>query len=374
MDKALLELLRDLVAIDSTSTRSNVPMVEALEKRLAGSGLTLSRQSYVDGAGIHKVNLVAQTGDGPAEIALVGHSDCVPFDSSWREALTLTERDGMLYGRGACDTKAFIAASVIALGNVKSKLSKRVALLFTADEELGCVGAKKLSESKIISVKQAVIGEPTSLTPVRANKGYCLAEIQINGKEGHSAYPDSGASAVFRASRFLVELERYAKNELRTDVRNDFEPAFTTVNVGMIQGGKAKNVIAGGCTLTLEWRPIPGQSEARVLDDVKSILAACERGEPGFSSQLQVLRTDAGFDTEANAPVVQHLSALSGKQAITVSFGTEGPQLAAMGAVPVVFGPGDIKVAHQTGEHVPLVELLRAEQILEGMLLRFASE
>jgi acetylornithine deacetylase len=365
-ENALVQLLKSLVAIDSTSTRSNLPMVEALEARLRELGLKTTRQSYVDSAGVPKSNLIAQTGAGVAELALVGHTDCVPFDEGWSEALLLTEREGNLFGRGSCDTKSFISASVAALANVKSRLTKNVALIFTA-------GAKKLSDAKLVDVRQAVIGEPTSLTPVRANKGYCLAEIEIGGKEGHSAYPDTGASAIFRAARLLTALEAYSKGALRQQLREDFFPAFTTLNVGVIQGGKAKNVIAGHCLVTLEWRPIPGQPPERVLDDVKQMIRQCQAEDSDFVAEVKVLRMDSGFDTAPNAAVVERLAEYSGRAPVTVAFGTEGPQLAAMGCVPVVFGPGDIRVAHQTGEYVPVVELHRARQILEQMLLRFAA-
>ncbi len=373
-DDAVPRLLKELVAIDSTSARSNRPMVEALEARLNHSGARTQRQSYVDAAGVEKINLVAHFGVGTAELALVGHTDCVPYDSAWNEALTLTEREGNLYGRGSCDTKGFIAAAVVAIDNVKHLLRKPVALVFTADEEVGCLGAKKLMESKLFNAKRAIVGEPTSLQPVRANKGYCLTEIEIAGKEGHSAYPDSGASANFRAGRFLVELERYSLGKLRAHTRPDFEPPFTTLNVGMMTGGKAKNVIAGSCRLTLEWRPIPGQKPEQVLDDVRLLLESQRETDQGFDYRLSVARMDGGFDTAEGDPLVQRLAALSGHPPITVAFGTEGPQMAAMGATPVVFGPGNIQVAHQSGEFVPRQQLLRSSDILEGMLRSFCVE
>jgi acetylornithine deacetylase len=370
---AVPRLLKELVAIDSTSARSNRPIVEVLEARLNQIGARTQRQTYVDAAGVEKINLIAQLGSGTAELALVGHTDCVPFDSAWTEALTLTERAGNLYGRGACDTKGFIAAAVVALDNVKHLLRKPAVLVFTADEEVGCLGAKKLMESKLLNAKRAIVGEPTSLQPVRANKGYCLTEIEIAGKEGHSAYPDSGASANFRAGRFLVELERYSLGRLRAHTRPDFEPPFTTLNVGMMSGGKAKNVIAGVCRLTLEWRPIPGQKPEQVLDDVKLLLEAQREADKGFAYRLAVARMDGGFDTAEEDPLVQRLATLCGHRPITVAFGTEGPQMAALGATPVVFGPGNIQVAHQNGEFVPVQQLLQSSLILEGMLRSFCG-
>jgi acetylornithine deacetylase len=369
----LIALLRELVAVDSTSTRPNAPVLDVLERRLVGAGFRCERQRYVDDAGVAKENLIARSGEGLPELSLVGHSDCVPFDAKWSEALTLVEREGRLYGRGACDTKAFIACAVVAAERTRGKLSKPFQLLFTADEELGCVGAKKLLEAGLGKTRRAIIGEPTSLRPIRANKGYCLAEIEVEGKEGHSAYPDTGASAIFRAARLLTRLERYAQGPLRAQTHPDFQPGFATLNVGMASGGKAKNVIPGHMKLTLEWRPLPGQAVDAVLRTVEAFIAECVAEEPAFRATVRPLRMDRGYDTPPDADVVQFLAERSGKPPETVSFGTEGPQFQALGAVPVVFGPGDITVAHQTGEYVPVAELHRAAEILEAAVLRFCA-
>lgn len=373
MSDGLVTTLRDLVAIDSTSTRTNAPMVDALERRLTALGLSCERQRYVDERGVEKMNLLASSGPGLPELALVGHTDCVPFDASWTDALTLTERDGKLFGRGACDTKGYIAAALTAFERARTKLNRPVLLCFTADEELGCEGAKALVEAGKGKAKRAIIGEPTGLVPVRANKGYCLGEVEVRGKEGHSAYPESGASAVFRAGRFLERLERWATGELRQEQRDDFSPPYATVNVGVISGGKARNIIPGVCRFSLEWRPLPTQPVDAVLKAVEALRDELTKEEPGFDATVRALRMDRGFDTPADADVVRFLAEQTGEAPRTVSFGTEGPELAALGAVPVVFGPGDITAAHQTGEHVPVAQLERAAEVLEAALLHFCG-
>ncbi len=373
MSSGLVTLLRELVAIDSTSTRTNLPFIDVLEQRLTALGFSCEQQRYRDDAGVEKANLLARVGDGTPELSLVGHTDCVPFDPAWTEALSLTARDGKLYGRGSCDTKAFIACALQAAAQTRGRLTRPFQLVFTADEELGCVGAKKLVEGGKGHTKRAIIGEPTSLRPIRANKGYCLAEIDVLGKEGHSAYPDTGASAIFRGARLLTKLEAYARGALREETHPDFVPGFGTLNVGMAVGGKAKNVIPGHMKLTLEWRPLPGQATEKVLRKVEALIAECQAEEPGFVATIRPLRMDRGFDTTPGADVVAFLAQQSGRAADTVSFGTEGPQLAALGAVPVVFGPGDITVAHQTGEFVPEDELHRAAEILEAAVLHFCA-
>jgi acetylornithine deacetylase len=373
--ETLQSLLGELVAIDSTSTRSNVPMVGLLERRLAKAGFETHRHVYKDEQGVEKVNLLATRGPsaGLPELALVGHSDCVPFDADWKEALTLTEREGKLYGRGACDTKAFIACAVTAAERVPvSEQHKPLMLVFTADEELGCFGAKKLVEARRGEARYAIVGEPTSLRPIIANKGYCLAEVEVLGKEGHSAYPESGVSAILAAARYLAQLESEAER-LRIETDEAFTPPFATVNVGVIQGGKAKNVIAGACRFTVEWRPLPAQNVAHFGDVLERLAKGLEAAVPGARVQVKRLRQDGGVKTSTASKVVQFIVGQTGKTPETVAFGTEAPQMTALGAEAVVFGPGDIRVAHQTGEYVPVDELVRCEEVLEQAIRTFCG-
>src|ERR1051325_633228 len=176
------KILADLVRIDSVSSRSNAEIVEYLERRCRDLHLITRRFPYFDDNGIEKINLIALSQDtDEVELALVGHTDTVPYDPNWTEATNLTERDGKLYGRGSCDTKGFIAAALTALEDVKP--NKPLALIFTADEEIGLRGAKQLAQAKPLRVRYSIGGEPTSLKPIRAGKGYSLAEVIVKGRE-----------------------------------------------------------------------------------------------------------------------------------------------------------------------------------------------
>src|SRR4051812_12995987 len=206
--------LAQLVVIDSTSSRSNGAIIEFALARVVAAGMRARVESYRDARGVEKFQMLAfapkETNE--VELALVGHTDTVPFEASWTEALALTEREGKLYGRGACDTKGFIAAAITAIEETDVRaLLRPLALVLTADEEVGLVGAKRLAESKPFRVRHAVVGEPTSLQPVRAGKGYCLADVTVRGREGHSAYPHLGASAIMRAARLVARVERVAE-------------------------------------------------------------------------------------------------------------------------------------------------------------------
>jgi acetylornithine deacetylase len=327
----------------------------------------VQRFPYRDDNGIEKINLLAvasNSADADVELVLVGHTDTVPYDPNWKEALSLSERDGKLFGRGACDTKAFIAAALTAVEALDLKSLRRpLALLFTADEEIGLIGAKRFAQQRALRARFAIVGEPTSLQPMRAGKGYCLAEIIVKGREAHSAYPSLGTSAVLGAARLIAESEKIGE-QLSRETHADFDPPYTTLNVGIVQGGTAKNVVAGSCRFTVEWRPIPGQPPDRLLELMNASIAAEIERDPNLNFDVDASRTDQGFETSADSSLVMLLEELTEKKAGTVAFGTEAAQLAELGAEAVVLGPGNIREAHRTGEFVPVNELELCVEIL----------
>ena len=362
MTQRLRQILADLVRIDSVSSRSNVEIIEYLERRCEALNLITRRYPYTDEHGVEKINLIALTAEtDEVELALVGHTDTVPYDPHWSEATNLTERDGKLYGRGSCDTKGFIAAALTAVENVK--ITKPLALIFTADEEIGLRGAKQLAQAKPLRVRYSIVGEPTSLQPIRAGKGYSLAEVIVKGREAHSAYPALGASAVFRAARLINRLESIAE-QLKHDQHDAFDPPYTTLNIGLIHGGSAKNVLAGECRFTLEWRPIPTQPSEHVLELFRAAIDAEQQIDPEFECEVDANRQDTGFETSPDSPLIKLLESASGNKSGTVAFGTEAAQMMALGSESVVIGPGDIREAHRTGEFVPIHELEHCAEIL----------
>ncbi len=372
------QTLAELVRFDSISARSNLDIISYLAARAEAVGMCARMFPYADAAGVKKFNLVCVSPGVDAErmeveLALVGHTDTVPYDPAWDEALALTEREGKLYGRGACDTKGFIAAALTAVERIDvAKLGRPLALVFTADEEVGCLGAKQLADSGALAARYAVVGEPTSLQPMRAGKGYCLAEVRVGGQEGHSAYPSLGASAIFRAARLIARIERVAET-LAAATHAAFDPPYTTLNVGLIGGGTAKNIIAGECRFTLEWRPVPGQAAMHAVELIQAEVESLRAAEANFDCDIEILRLDGGAETSADSPLVRELESLTGRTAGTVAFGTEAPQLTEMGAQAVVFGPGSIRTAHRTGEFVPVAELESCVEILARAIGKFCQ-
>jgi acetylornithine deacetylase len=334
------------------------------------------RHTYRDGAGVEKSNLVAIAGNGtdaPAELTFVCHTDTVPYEASWTDAIHPVIRNGNIYGRGSCDVKGFLACVLTALSYVDlQSLLRPLAVVLTADEEVGCVGAKHLVQKSAIRSRYGVIGEPTGLRPVRAGKGYALAEITIRGKEAHSAFPDRGRSAIYDAARVLSSLEKLAQ-EISVKQNPDFEPPFTTLNVGLIRGGTAKNIIPGECRITVEWRPIPAQDPAWVVGLLQEKLTECAHKRPGLEATLEVLRMDPPFEPSATQSLAAIVEYLVDRAATTVAFGTEAAHLRQAIDEIIVFGPGDMTTAHKAGEYVPMSELNQCVAVLKTLIERLCK-
>lgn len=358
------QILLDLVAIPSVSPMPNAPVIEYAEKRLAG--WKNKRYSYRDAAGVEKINLVAQTAPGLAELALVCHTDTVPCEP---EALRPSIRGGKLHGRGSCDVKGFLACILAAVSRVDlQSLKKPLAVVLTADEEVGCIGAKFLARKKAFRARRMIIGEPTGLRPVRAGKGYALGEIVVRGKQAHSAYPEHGHSAIFDAARVVTALERVAR-KLRRHKNRAFDPPFTTLNVGLIQGGTAKNIIPGECRITVEWRPVPGQDihwAARLIGEAMASVR-------GIDATFEVQRLQPPFEPSPSDELASLVASLAHRRPAAVPFGTEAAHLSSLTEEAIVFGAGDMTVAHTGHEYVPLKELNACTKHLTAIIERLCG-
>jgi acetylornithine deacetylase len=367
------EHLANLVRIPSASSLSNRPIIDYAATALRAAQWQTRELAYADFAGVEKVNLIAsppgENVESPAaELAFVCHTDTVPYSPDWAGATNPAVRDGYLYGCGACDVKGFLSCLLTAVTQINpSKLIGGLRMVFTADEEIGCVGASQLIASGAIQPRRAVVGEPTSLHPARAGKGYCLAEITVFGQEAHSALPQEGKSAIYRAARLITAIEELS-SRFEEETNNFFSPAFTTLNIGTIRGGTAKNIISGQCTFQLEWRPIPGQPPDTVPAAVSEISKKLRAVDPGFSCELKIRRQQGGFETPSTSQLVRSLEALTRRQATSIPFGSEASLLASVAEEVVVFGPGNMQTAHSDRECVPLNELDETVSILKSLM------
>jgi acetylornithine deacetylase len=374
MSRDVVALLKDLIAIPSVSNMPNKPVIDYVSGILDSAIWNLTLHPFTDPAGTAKFNLVAITKNAEgnhAELAFVCHTDTVPFDPAWAEAVHPAVRECRVYGRGSCDVKGFLACVLAALDRLDLKvLTRPLALILTADEEVGCVGAKRLAAAKAFSTNCMIIGEPTGLRPVRAGKGYGLGTIVVQGKEAHSAFPSVGRSAIYDAARVLDRLERLAGNLENLHRDETFDPPFATLNVGIIAGGSAKNIVPGECRLTVEWRTLPGQTGEAIADLICAELTDLEAKTPGLRASLEVHRNDPSFEPSVTQEIVDLLTVLSGHEPTTISFGSEAAHLAALTKETVVFGAGDMTVAHKTGEFVPEADLNKCVEYLKSAAAR----
>jgi acetylornithine deacetylase len=395
---SVTEILLDLIAIPSVSSASNQAVIDYARQWLTASQWDIRTFPFADPNGIEKVNLVAAPrsllqhglpdeafpspiGSSVArrsrendvlsvQLALVCHTDTVPYPADWPEAVHPKVMNGRVYGRGACDVKGFLACILATLRDLDVS-DRSLAVVLTADEEIGCVGAKRLLREQQLSACNAVVGEPTQLHPVVAGKGYALGEVVVRGKAAHSAFPQAGRSAILDAAT-LIDSIRKIGLRAAMERHERFDPPFTTINIGTISGGTAKNIVPAECRFLVEWRPIPGQNERWVADLISDELARAQREDPGLQATFEPIRVDPGFETDPKSELVGELERLSGNAAVAVAYGTEAPYLKKLGAETVVFGPGDMKTAHSVDENVPVAELERCVEILTSLTARYS--
>jgi acetylornithine deacetylase len=370
---AVVEHLSNLIRIPSPSYLSNRPVIDYAARILHEARWLSEEIVYRDAGGIEKVNLIAappgqNLNDSEVGLAFMCHTDTVPYSAEWTKALEPFLADDQLHGCGACDVKGFLACLLTAIAeSSSSRFVDGLRLILTADEEIGCVGAAHLIASERIKPARVIIGEPTSLHPARAGKGYCLAEVTVFGEEAHSAHPERGRSAIYRAARLITALEDYS-SLLAEEQHAFFSPSFTTLNIGTIQGGTAKNIVPGQCKFQLEWRPIPGQVVDTVPTAFFRIADTLKRSDSNFRCNLQILRQQGGFESAADSSLVRAVEASTGRTAISIPFGSEASLMASIAKDVLVFGPGDMQTAHSSRECVPLSELDEAVKCLRSLM------
>ncbi|MDX1619844.1 MAG: acetylornithine deacetylase [Nitriliruptorales bacterium] len=374
-----VELLRQLVAIDTTSRRSNLELIEFVEEQLDRRGVTSTRVPNEEG---HKANLFAHLGpDVEGGVVLSGHTDCVPVDEQpWAsDPFELREEGGRLYGRGAADMKGFLAVVLSKLDAFsEAELTRPVFLALSYDEELGTLGAPSLVDAFVAQVPRpsaVIIGEPTSLDIVDAHKGVRAFTTRVEGLDAHSSQPQGGANAVSAAARIAAFIDDLAQEVASTDTDPRFEPPYTTFNVATIHGGQAINIIPRHAELTWEYRPVPADDSDELADRVRSY--AEQAVLPLLRSTHPAARID--FDRDAVVPtlgaeeggeavrLVRSLTGMTGPTR-TVAFGTDGGHFQQAGLSTVVFGPGSIDQAHQPDEYIELAQLDRFGGFLDGLI------
>jgi acetylornithine deacetylase len=379
-----IDVLRRLVAFDTTSAKSNLPLIEEVANYLDRFRIKV-RLSGEDTS--TKANLFATIGpDQAGGIVLSGHSDVVPVAGQpWTaDPFSLTERDGQLYGRGTTDMKGFIACALALVPELAAaRLRRPVHLAFSYDEEVGCVGVRSLIAligSELPRPSLAIIGEPTEMKVVNAHKGISSQTTTVTGRDGHSSRPHVGVNAVVYAAEIIGFLNRLAEEYgRRPDADARFDPPGTTFNVGIIEGGTAVNIIARECRFRWEFRPAPGVDPDEILDRLNAFVAAA------ILPRMRAVDPRAGVTTtvDAAAPTLTPVAGspaeelalqMSGTNAChAVSYVCEAGLFARAGIPAVVCGPGSIAQAHQPDEYVAVGQLEACSAFLQRLVPRLTA-
>ncbi|QCN98667.1 acetylornithine deacetylase (plasmid) [Azospirillum argentinense] len=376
-------MIARLVGFDTVSRRSNMALIDWVRDHLAGYGVESRLVPSPDGA---KANLFATIGPmTEGGVVLSAHTDVVPVDGQpWdTDPFTLVERDGRLYGRGTADMKSFPAVALALLPDIlEAGLKRPLHLALSYDEEVGCIGAPAMIAriaDELPRPSAVIVGEPTSMGVVLAHKGCYVLRTTVTGHEVHSSQIDRGVSAVMTAAR-LVNLvgDMAAENAAAAEPACGFDPPFTTLQVGTIEGGTAANITARQCSFVWDIRPLPGDDWTRYRDRFEAecvrLRAVMRRISPDCDIRTEQLAGVPGLAPEPDGPAAQLCHALTGRNDTgMVSFAAEAGQFQEAGLSTVLCGPGSIDQAHQPNEYIDVAQVTACEGFLRDLVRRLAA-
>lgn len=370
------ELAEKLIAFDTTSRNSNLELIAFVEDYLEGHGIASTRVANEDNT---KSNLFATIGpkDRAGGIVLSGHTDVVPVDGQdWSsDPFSVVERDGFLFGRGTSDMKSFIACALAAVPDfIAADPQVPVHFVLSYDEEVGCLGVRPMIDTLIRALPRpqvVIVGEPSNMKVVNAHKGIRSYTTTVTGLEFHSSQTQQGVSAILYAAELISELARLADEmRARGDASGRFTPPYTTINVGLINGGTALNIIPRSCTFTWEYRSLPDADETEILNRfnryAEDVVLPRMRAVFAGASVATVVRAEspglAARDGDAGETLVMKLARCN--QAEAVSYNTEAG-LFQMADIPtVICGPGSIDQAHKPDEFIALSQIDECDRFM----------
>ena len=375
-----VKILTDLIAFKTISGEDNNALIDYCDKILKNLGAK-SFRTFDDEK--KRVNLFAtlkaKKPNSKQSIILSGHTDVVPVSRSWStDPFKATIKEDKLYGRGSCDMKGFIACA-LAYAPIYSKanLDRDIHFSFTFDEETACQGAPLLIEElkkRNIRNSICIVGEPTNMKIIDAHKGCYEYTTYFEGLAGHGSAPDKGVNAVEYAVRFvekLLELREILKSRAPKD--SIFDPPYTTLQIGGMSGGIARNVIADKCQVDWELRPVVKEDGEFVNSEMdkfvnEKLLPEMKKIYPKSSIKKEIIGEIIGFNREKKSESSELISNITGDNSRNVvSFGTEAGLFQQIGISTVVCGPGSIEQAHKVDEFIKLDELKKCLKLLEGI-------
>ena len=366
----VLDILDRLVAFPSVAGKPNGDIAGWIETHLAEHGIQVSVLPGPEG---DRSNLFATI--GPADIPgyiLSGHMDVVPAgEPQWSSAPFSLRREGeRLHGRGTTDMKGFLAAALAAVPTLAGlRLARPIHLAFSYDEELGCRGVPHLIArlpelcARPLGV---IVGEPSGMRAVRGHKGKAAARVNINGRSGHSSRPDLGLNAIHAMADVLSAVVSEAERLTHGPFDPAFEPAYSSLQAGVIAGGQSVNIIPAVCTIDMEARAIPGADPASLLAPVKARAEAC--AADGFRVEWTPISAYPALSLPQDAALAALLHELTGEAPLAaVSYGTEAGLYQAAGLEAIICGPGDIDRAHKPDEYILTSELAACQRVIEAL-------
>jgi acetylornithine deacetylase len=380
---AVIDMIRRLIAFDTTSRDSNLALIDYVRDYL--KHLAIESQLVFDETG-KKANLFATFGpDDRPGLMLSGHTDVVPVDGQdWAtDPFKVAQKDGLLYGRGTSDMKSFIAVLLtMAPEFAKAKLKAPLHFAFSYDEEVGCIGVRRLIaelSKRKVKPMACVVGEPTSMKVIRAHKGKLSARAHVHGFECHSSLAPKGVNAIQYAAETITYISRMAKRIAETGpFDREYDIPHTTCHTGVIQGGTALNIVPKDCWFDFEFRHLPADDPEKLYQEVRDF------AEKTLQPEMQKINRDTGFsweplssfpglETSEDAEVTQLAKAASGGNATAkVAFGTEAGLFDQSGIPTIICGPGSIEQAHKPNEFVAIDQVAQCETFLRRLVERVA--
>ena len=382
MTASALDLVKALIAFDTTSRDSNLALIDYAQDLLEKSGARCRRTLDTTGT---KANLFATIGpEGDGGYVLSGHTDVVPVDGQdWTlDPFKPEVRDGKLNGRGACDMKGFVGAALaLAPEMAKAKLTRPIHFALSYDEEVGCVGVKGLLDDlkeQNLKPALAIIGEPTLMKIVGAHKGGAKLTTRCCGREHHSSQPERGANAVMMAGDF-VHLIDSVWDELRADADPRFDPPHSTVQANVIAGGTAVNILAKEAEVTWEYRSLPDRDASKIVERVKQRAAA--EVLPKYTARAPEARLETtlhaqypGLAMDEDSPAIRLARELTGANLVeAVAYGTEAGHFQNYGIPAVICGPGPIEQAHRPDEFCAVSEIDACTAFLRKVIAKAST-
>ncbi len=378
------DILAKLVSFPTIPAVSNLDLIGWVGDYLARHSVPFTLIPSPDGT---KANLFATIGpDVSGGVVLSGHTDVVPVDGqTWSsDPFTLTQRGDKLYGRGTCDMKGFDAVALALVPDMLAAGLKRpIHLALSYDEEIGCLGAPLMVERMVadgLRPAAVIVGEPSRMKVVSAHKSGLRYWVKVTGKSVHSSRIDAGVSAVMVAARLVTwHDDRLRRNAAQADKSNPFEPPYTTLHCGTIEGGTAPNITAEHCRFTAEIRAIPSEDGEALLDEFRQfvdrdVVPEMKRIAPESGVDVDVWTSVKGLQPEDNGVAEALARRLTGDNGThVVAYGTEGGIFQAGGYSTVVCGPGDIAQAHQADEFIEDSEMVAAERFVRGIIAELAA-